>query len=438
METQQIDFPVSLRPAGELAPYAHNARTHGEAQIEQLKGLIRLVGFTMPLLVDSQGIIAGHGRQIAVLEMWADGETVMGPGKRFALPEGMVPCIDGEGMTEAERRAYILADNQVALNSDWDRKLLAHELFALKAMDFPMATLGFDTSALVQFMATPRQDRNPDELPPQPDPRTKPGMVWHLGEHRLVCGDCTDAGTVAALVDMPKAVLMVTDPPYGVNYDPRWRENARELGYAHGAIGLAAAKAIHKVDNDDRVNWQEAYALFPGAVAYVWHSMWHTGPIVEHLAACGLEHRSTIIWAKQNFAISRGNYHPQHEPCIYAVRKGKAGNWQGGRKQSTLWNIANTSSMGGSKAPEDKATGHGTQKPVECMRRPIENNSVAGQVVYDPFMGSGTTLIAAELTQRIALGCEVNPAYVDLAVARWQQLTGQQAVLSTGEPFDSL
>lgn len=422
-----MNFPVSLRPASELTPYAHNARTHGEAQIEQLKGLIRLVGFTMPLLVDSQGIIAGHGRQIAVLEMWADGETVMGPGKRFALPEGMVPCIDGEGMTEAERRAYILADNQVALNSDWDRKLLAHELFALKAMDFPMATLGFDTSALVQFMATPRQDRNPDELPPQPDPRTKPGMVWHLGQHRLVCGDCTDAGTVAALVDLPKAVLMVTDPPYGVEYDPNWRTKLDSVKRATG-----------KVENDHRANWASAFALFPGAVVYVWHGGVESAQAGLAVEAAGFVIRAQIIWNKPHFAIGQGNYHHKHEPCFYAVRKGQTANWQGGRKQSTVWDIDNGTFQGGKAKPEDAKTGHGTQKPVECMRRPIENNTVAGQVVYDPFMGSGTTIIAAELTQRIALGCEVNPAYVDLAVARWQQLTGQQAVLSTGEPFDSL
>lgn len=427
METEQIDFPVSLRPASELAPYAHNARTHSEGQIEQLKGLIRLVGFTMPLLVDSLGIIAGHGRQIAVLEMWADGETVMGPGKRFALPEGMVPCIDGEGMTEAERRAYILADNQVALNSDWDRRLLAHELFALKALNFPMATLGFDTSALVQFMATPRQDRNPDELPPQPDPRTKPGMVWHLGEHRLVCGDCTDPDTVAKLADLSKAVLMVTDPPYGVEYDPNWRTKLDDVKRATG-----------KVENDHRADWAAAFALFPGAVVYVWHGGVESGEAAKAVEAPGFVIRAQIIWNKPHFAIGQGNYHHKHEPCFYAVRKGQTANWQGGRKQSTVWDIDNGTFQGGKAKPEDAKTGHGTQKPVECMRRPIENNSVAGQVVYDPFMGSGTTIIAAELTQRIALGCEVNPAYVDLAVARWQLLTGQQAVLSTGEPFDSL
>lgn len=427
METQQIDFPVSLRPASELVPYAHNARTHGEEQIEQLKGLIRLVGFTMPLLVDSQGIIAGHGRQIAVLEMWEAGETVMGPGKRFALPDGMVPCIDAEGMTEAERRAYILADNQVALNSDWDRKLLAHELFALKAMDFNMATLGFDTSALVQFMATPRQDRNPDELPPQPDPRTKPGMVWHLGQHRLVCGDCTDPDTVAKLVDLQRAALMVTDPPYGVEYDPNWRTKLDSVKRATG-----------KVENDHRADWAAAFALFPGAVVYVWHGGVESGEAAKAVEAPGFVIRAQIIWRKPHFAIGQGNYHHQHEPCFYAVRKGQTANWQGGRKQSTVWDIANGTFQGGKAKPEDAKTGHGTQKPVEAMRRPIENNTVAGQVVYDPFMGSGTTIIAAELTQRIALGCEVNPAYVDLAVARWQQLTGEAATLSTGEPFDSL
>lgn len=427
METEQIDFPVALRPVDELAPYAHNARTHGDDQIEQLKGLIRLVGFTNPLLIDEQGIIAGHGRQITVQQMLADGETIMGPGKRFPLPPGMVPVIDCTGMTEAERRAYILADNQVALNSDWDRKMLAHELFALKAMDFNMATLGFDTSQLVQFMATPRPDRSPDELPPQPDPRTKSGMVWHLGQHRLVCGDCTDPDTAAKLVDLPKAVLMVTDPPYGVEYDPNWRTKLDSVKRATG-----------KVENDHRANWAAAFALFPGAVVYVWHGGVESGEAAKSVEAPGFVIRAQIIWNKPHFAIGQGNYHHKHEPCFYAVRKGQTANWQGGRKQSTVWDIDNGTFQGGRAKPEDAKTGHGTQKPVECMRRPIENNTVAGQLVYDPFMGSGTTIIAAELTQRIALGCELNPAYVDLAVARWQQLTGQSAVLSTGEPFDSL
>ena len=233
--------------------------------------------------------------------------------------------------------------------------------------------------------------------------------------------EVTVATDVELLLGDVKPQLMVTDPPYGVEYDPGWRNKA----------GAAATKRTGKVLNDDRADWREAWALFPGDVTYVWHGALHATTVADSLEASGFNIRSQFIWAKDRLVLSRGDYHWQHEPCLYAVKKTGKGHWAGDRKQTTLWQIANKD--------QDVETVHGTQKPVECMRRPILNNSSQGQAVYEPFMGSGTTLIAAETTGRVCYGIELNPAYVDVAVQRWQQFTGKHAVLEgAGTSFDDL
>ena len=259
-----------------------------------------------------------------------------------------------------------------------------------------------------------------DDVPEAPDaPVARPGDIWRLGEHRLACGDCTDAGTVRALLGADGPNLMVTDPPYGVAYDPEWR-NER---------GLGDTKRRGKVLNDERADWREAWALFPGSIAYVWHAALHSAEVYESLSATGFAIRTQIIWAKSRLVIGRGDYHWQHEPCWYAVRD--RGNWTGDRKQTSLWSIDGKN--------EDANTVHGTQKPVECMRRPMLNNSNRGDLVYEPFMGSGTTLIAAETVGRICLGIELNPAYVDVAIRRWEDFSGHQAELIAGsEPGDHI
>jgi DNA modification methylase len=212
-----------------------------------------------------------------------------------------------------------------------------------------------------------------------------------------------------------------------VSYDPAWRNRAA----AQGIIGQKkASRAIGEVVNDDRADWREAWALFPGAVAYVWHACTKAAIVQESLAACGIEVRTQIIWAKNNFAIGRGHYHMQHEPCWYAVKKNATGHWAGDRTQTTLWKIDKNLKS---------ETGHGTQKPVECMKRPIENNSSPGQAVYEPFSGSGTTIIAAEMTGRVAHAIEIAPQYADMAVKRWQDFTGKQATLDgDGRGFDDV
>jgi DNA modification methylase len=214
---------------------------------------------------------------------------------------------------------------------------------------------------------------------------------------------------------------MVTDPPYGVEYDADWRNHT----------GMAwADRAIGKVQNDDRCDWREAYALFPGEVAYVWHADRRARQLIESLEASGFEVRAQIIWAKSNMVISRGHYHIKHEPCYYAVRKGGTGHWQDSRTETTLWEI---------DKPQKSETGHSTQKPVECMKRPIENNSAVGDAIYEPFSGSGTTIIAAQLTGRRCYAMEISPLYVDMAVRRWQQFTGLKAKREAdGMLFDDL
>ena len=251
------------------------------------------------------------------------------------------------------------------------------------------------------------------------------------GGHRLLCGDSTVATDVERVLGGAEPHLMVTDPPYGVEYDPNWRNQRglalrREEG-VEGAIG--GGTAVGRVLNDDRADWREAWALFPGDVAYVWHAGLHAGEVEASLLAAGFIIRSQIIWDKTRLVIGRGDYHWRHEPCWYAVRRGKVGHWAGDRSQTTIWAIGHFKSE----------TGHGTQKPVECMRRPIENNSSPGQAVYEPFSGSGTTIIAAEMTGRAAHAIELSPQYVDVAVKRWQEFTGKQAALDgDGRGFDDV
>ncbi len=219
---------------------------------------------------------------------------------------------------------------------------------------------------------------------------------------------------------------MVTDPPYGVSYEPSWRTR-RNLGSGKLAQGT--------VLNDDRADWREAYALFPGDVAYVWHGALHGDVVATGLAACGLQIRTQIVWAKQHFVLSRGDYHWKHETCWYAVREGKASHWQGDRTQTTIWEILSNNPFGNRQ--REPSWGHGTQKPVECMRRPIVNNTRPGQALYDPFLGSGTSVIAAEMSGRVCRGLELNPCYVDVVVRRWQLFTGRNALhQASGQSFD--
>lgn len=387
---------VERRPVASLIPYARNARTHSPEQVAQIAASIREWGWTNPVLVDEgSGIIAGHGRVLAA--------------QKLGVLD--VPVMVARGWTEAQRRAYVLADNKLALNAGWDPDMLRLELGDLLVEGFDLALAGFGVDELSSLLAPPTQGlTDPDNVPePQAEVVSALGDVWLLGRHRLVCGDSTDPAVVGRALNGVCPHLMVTDPPYGVAYDPAWRNRA----------GLGNTERVGKVENDHRADWREAWALFPGAVGYVWHGALHAAMVAESLEACGFQIRAQVIWAKDRLVLGRGHYHWQHEPCWYAVRG--QGHWSGDRKQTTLWQIPSRA--------QDVDTVHGTQKPVECMRRPIENNSSPGQALYEPFSGSGTTIIAAEMTGRACHAIELSPAYVDVAVRRWQAFTGQRAML---------
>ncbi len=417
---------LEYAPPGSFAVYERNSRTHSEAQIAEVMRSIQEFGFTNPLLVDAKGIIAGHARDLAA--------------QRLELKE--VPFIRLDGLSAAQRKALIIADNKLGLNSGWDVDMLKLELGDLQGMGFDLGVTGFNAFEIADIFATRQGLTDPDDAPKlEENPVTKAGDVWLLGPHRVICGDSTNRGTVERLLRGDKPHLMVTDPPYGVNYDANWRN---VVVRANGT--RVAARAVGKVMNDDRCDWSAAWALFPGAVAYVWHGGLHSSAVEDSLKAAKFDIRSQIIWVKPRFVIGRGAYHWQHEPAYYAVKpgaddqwagipeherfvpehevasfgvqKGQTAQWAGGRKQSTIWNIEHIRSE----------TGHSTQKPVECMRRPMENNSKPGDRVYEPFLGSGTSLVAAEMTGRICLAVELSPAYVDVAVKRWQSFVGRQAV----------
>lgn len=386
---------IRRSPVIDLVPYARNARTHSEVQVAAIAGSIREFGFNNPVLVDSDGgIIAGHGRVLAAQKLGLD----------------TVPTIELAHLSDAQKRAYILADNRLAEQAGWDWELLSLELADLGELGVDLAGIGFEGAELDALLGLGEADPKEEATPPLPEiPVSRAGDLWQLGAHRLLCGDATNRDDVARLLGGVTPHLMVTDPPYGVEYDPDWRNRA----------GASETKRTGKVMNDDRADWREAWALFPGDVAYVWHGALHAGTVAESLVASDFDIRSQIIWAKERHVLSRGHYHWQHEPAWYAVR-GK-GHWSGDRTQSTLWNIPSRD--------QDATTVHGTQKPVDCMRRPMLNNASVGQAVYEPFCGSGTSLIAAESCGRHCVALELDPAYVDVAVQRWETFTGLSAVL---------
>lgn len=395
--TMGKSLAIEQRPLDSLIPYARNARTHSEDQIALIAGSIREFGWTTPLLVDgANGVIAGHGRVLAA--------------RKLGLTH--VPVIELAHLSDAQKKALVLADNKLAERAGWDSELLALEVADLGELGVDLGSLGFEAAEIDKLLRGDALDPREEETPEPPVvPVSQPGDLWVLGRHRLLCGSSTEAADVTRLLGDVRPHLMVSDPPYGVAYDPAWRN----------AVGLSATKRTGKVLNDDRADWREAWALFPGDVAYVWHGALHATTVAESLTVSGFAIRSQIVWAKERLVLSRGDYHWQHEPAWYAVREKGKGHWSGDRKQTTLWSIPSRD--------QDAATVHGTQKPVECMRRPMLNNSSPGQAVYEPFSGSGTSLIAAESCGRVSLSMELDPAYVDVAVLRWQAFTGGTATL---------
>lgn len=408
-----------LIPLREIIPYPQNPRTHPRAQITLLAELMKRHGVDQPIVVDEAGVILkGHGRLAAAHEAGFES----------------FPVVRHLGLSDDDKRALRIADNQVALLAGWDSSLIKGELAELKVAGFNMPLLGFAESQLIGWgVASGSAGLQDAEIAPAlpRHPFVHAGDLWTFGDHRLLCGDSTSASDVSKCLGGAKPNLMVTDPPYGVEYDPNWRNEAgRSLdgGFQRLKSGRAGkpigARAIGKVQNDDRDEWSAAWRLFGGDIVYVWHGSTRVSATQQALSEEGFQFVAQIIWAKSRFVIGRGDYHWQHETCWYAVRRGKNHQWNGGRSQTTLWPITHTASE----------TGHGTQKPIECMKRPIENNSKPGDYVYEPFSGSGTTIIAAEMTARKALAIEIDPGYCQVAIERWQTFTGKQATLD-GKTF---
>lgn len=399
-----------------IKPYPGNPRRN-EGAVQKVAASIRDFGFRQPIVVDEQMVvIAGHTRLLAAKSLGLE----------------TVPVHVARGLSPAKVRAYRIADNRTNEEAEWDFDKLRAELEGLRTDGIDLSATGFDEDELAQALAGGTGGMTDPDAVPEPGARAVAtlGDVWLLGGHRLVCGDSTDAAAVGACLGQERPHLMVTDPPYGVEYSAGWRNEAMPAKNDPKRWKDGAGSPTGAVLNDDRSDWRESYALFPGDVAYIWHAGNMAHLVAESLLACNFQIRAQIIWSKSQFVIGRGDYHPHHEPCWYVVRKGAKGHWQGDRKQSTIWQIPK---------PQKSETGHSTQKPVECMRRPMENNSVPGNAVYEPFSGSGTTIIAGEQCGRRVLAIELNPIYVDVAIKRWQDFTGKKATLeATGQTFEDI
>ena len=376
-----------------------NAREHDDANLEAIKSSLGKFGQRKPIVVADGVVIAGNGTMLAAQALgWKEIDTV-----------------SADDLDELERKAYAIADNRTAELAKWNQEKLAQALADITEIGDELGEAsGFDHEAIVdlvsQELGEPAEIVE-DEVPEvEEDTVTQPGDLWVLGDHRLLCGDSTLATDVYTLLRDEQPNMMVTDPPYGVEYDPTWRPGSN----AHG-----------RVLNDDRADWREAWQHFEGDVAYVWHGPLQTSVVYASLADSGFDLRYLLVWAKSQHTFGRGHYHSKYEPCWMAVRTGKTASWIGDAKQTTLWDIEKN---------RINDTGHGTQKPVECMARPIRNHDA--KLIYDPFLGSGTTLIAAEQLGRKCYGLELSPTYCDVIVRRWQKLTGQRAVNeATGELF---
>lgn len=403
---------VERVPIDLLTEDPRNARKHDARNLDAIKASLTRFGQVEPLVVraDTGVVVGGNGRLAAMRSLgWTEVDAV------------------GVELDDVGAAALGIALNRTAELATWDQPMLAELLsdIAGAGVDIQEATaLGLDgllgDVALgdLGFLGedglpvAPRVVEDPPAPPPPADPVTRLGDVWTLGRHRLVCGDATlEVVADAALAGLVPN-LLVTDPPYGVEYDPTWREEYDQF----------ERHSVGPVINDHQVDWAAAYKYFAGSVAYVWHAGVHAGAVAAGLAGVGFQIRAQIIWAKQHFVFGRGAYHWKHEPCWYAVRKGSNASWIGDRKQITVWDIPNANPMGGEV--DDENTRHSTQKPVECMARPMRNH---GGDVYDPFIGSGTTLIAAEQLDRVCHGVEIDPGYCDVVVQRWEELTGGKA-----------
>jgi len=409
MENEFYEHRAAL--VADLIPYAMNSRDHSDDQIAQLAASIREFGFTNPIIIDEKNnLIAGHGRLLAARKLKMD----------------RVPAVVVTGFDDRKRRALVIADNKLALNATWNIEALMTEVKDL-GEEFG-ELMGFSEDELIEMLKGEDTEGLTDEdaVPEAPEvPITVEGDVWLLGNHRLMCGSSTESSAVEKLMNGQSPNTMLTDPPYGVKYEADWRAKAK------GRVKTDREENSN-LKNDDQADWYDAYVLFGGSVAYVWHASAFTDVVMDGLRRSGFEIKQQIIWNKNVHALSRSDYHWKHEPCWYAVKPKGDRNWKGGRTQMTIWDVK-------SIIFEDGKTAHPTQKPVEIYKRPLDFHTNQGEYVYDPFGGSGTLAIACEQTGRRALVMELDPKYCDVIIKRWQEFTGQEAThAESGKTFSQL
>lgn len=410
-----VPTDIVMRDPAELKPFPNNPKIHTPKQVDAIVANIEAFGFDQPTLIDEQDqILKGHGRHLACVKIGCQ-----------------IPTIKRKGLSDADKWAIVISDNALPAMTGFDNKLLRIGLTQLAKVDYPLNLTGFDNVRLATFGIGPTAPQDDENAPVQAPakPITRSGEMWSLGEHRIICGDATDEKIVAKVLSDDDPLLTVTDPPYGISF-----ERGKFIPRTKSPKGAMFAP----IEGDD-LRGGDLRVLIAGAlkaafegrdgVFYVWSAPLQEGfAVFEAMVDAGIKVQSQIMWKKTPFVLGRADYHWQHEVCWYGF-KGANHQWYGGRDKSTFWDIPKPHTM----------ENHPTQKPVECMKRAIENSSREGEAVYDPFVGSGTTLIACETLRRRCLAIDLNGAYVDVTVRRWQDLTGKQAVLQgTKKTFDQV
>lgn len=390
---------IEQRTIESLIPYINNSRKHSDEQVAQIAASITEFGWTNPILVDGDnGIIAGHGRLLAARKLQMD----------------KVPVIELAHLSEAQKKALIIADNKLALNADWDLDLLKLELTELNDLEFDLNILGFDSDELSKLLNPEVIEGLTDEdaVPDVPDePKTKLGDVYILGNHRLMCGDSTSVDDVETLCDGQLVDMWLTDPPYNVAYEGKTKD---ALTIQNDSMG----------DDQFRQFLRDAYVtadtvMKPGAVFYIWHADSEGYNFRGAAHDAGWTVRQCLIWKKSVIVMGRQDYHWKHEPCLYGWKDGAGHLWASDRKQSTVLEFDKPMRNGE----------HPTMKPVELFEYQMLNNTKGGDIVLDSFGGSGTTMIAAEKNGRRAYLMELDPKYCDVIVKRWEDFTGKKAQL---------
>ena len=408
----QTSTAIKKISVSDLIPYANNSRTHSDEQVLQIASSIKEFGFINPVIVDGEnGIIAGHGRVMAA--------------KKLGLMD--VPCVDASHLSEAQKKAYIIADNKLALNAGWDDDILRIELDMLTELDFDLSLTGFSDEELqaicqVEEIAPEYEDDADGEvIEPPPEPKTKEGDVWVLGKHRLMCGDSTSIDALEKLCNDHLVDMWLTDPPYNVAYEGKTKE---ALTIKNDSMG----------DDDFRQFLRDCYVaadavMKPGAAFYIWHADLEGYNFRGAANDANWKVRQCLIWKKSTLVMGRQDYHWKHEPCLYGWKDGAGHLWASDRKQTTILEFDKPRRNGE----------HPTMKPVDLFEYCLLNNTKGGDIVLDSFGGSGTTMIACEKNGRVGYLMELDPKYCDVIINRWQTLTGKEAVLeSTGDKFNDL